>query len=96
MHLTEMQTRLYALGETPAAEVGATELGSLLESGVRVALGSNLGEFLEDEGAREWAALFASAPDISSEELDLLSATAAYPSGSEIVARYVRQNTWAF
>ena len=77
-------------------EVRATELGGLLESGVRVALHSNIGEFLEDEGAHEWAARFASAPEVSPEDLDRLSAMAAYPSGSEVVARYVRQNVEAF
>jgi hypothetical protein len=78
------------------AEVGATELRSLLESGIRVALHSNIGEFLEDQGAREWAELFVSAPDISPEELDRRSSVAAYPAGSEIVAKYVRVNIEAF
>jgi len=77
-------------------EVGATHLMSLLESGIRLALQSNNGEFLEDEGAHEWAEQFTSAPDISSEELDRQSSYAAYPGGSEAVAEYVRKNIEAF
>jgi len=77
-------------------EVGATELKSLLESGIRVALHSNIGEFLEDQGAREWAEQFATAPDISPKELDRRSSVAAYPAGSEIVAKYIRLNIGLF
>jgi hypothetical protein len=77
-------------------EVGATELTSLLESGVRTAMNCNIGEFLEDEGAREWATQFVGAPEISPEDLDSLSSRAAYPAGSEIVARYIQQNRKMF
>jgi hypothetical protein len=77
-------------------EIGATGLTSLLESGIRVALNANMGEFLEDAGAREWAGQFLQAPEISPGDLDSLSSRAAYPEGSEIVARYIRQNRTAF
>jgi hypothetical protein len=78
------------------AAIGATELRSLLETGIRMALDSNIGEFLEDPGAREWARGFKKSMEISPEELDDLSMAGAYPTGSEIVATFIRQNIREF
>lgn len=77
-------------------EIGALELLDLLEAGICISLESSCGEFLEDEGARVWASQFRNKLNLSPEQLDALSLAAAYPGGSEIIARFIRVNRTLF
>jgi hypothetical protein len=74
--------------------VEATSLRELLETGIRMAVEHEQGEFLEDTGGREWAGRFAKKHDVDTTAVDELSMAAAYPAGSEIVARFIRAH-WA-
>ena len=77
-------------------EVGAQELRSMLEAGIKITADRNCGEFLEDPGAREWAGRFENTVAIASDDLDGLSSAAAYPKGSAIVANYIKRNAALF
>lgn len=82
MELQEIHDALLALD--------AVEMLDLLETGIRIALDENCGEFLDDSGAKEWAQKFEKKFDIDSEELDQRSGKLAYPTMSEIVAKFIR------
>ena len=77
-------------------EVGADELRTLLETGIRSSVEQGHGEFLEESDAREWAWLFAKSVALSDDEVNTASLQVAYPGASEVVASYIRANRSSF
>ncbi len=71
-------------------KVQAVDMRRLLEAGIRSSLDQNIGEFLDQLGAKEWAAQFSTIEGLSDDELNDKSYEVAYPLCSEIIASYIR------